>query len=149
MLRIENSMLLGLHPGSIADVIALLQSTEISRFLVRDGSARTPSIRFRNSVACEVIYSLLLRSQRQQTHALAAHWLERLQRLNACEERLAIIQWHWFKSTTETEECLRFSTIVKLSRAKEPWTSPPPGVSPAVIEQMGGFDIQVTGGGFF
>lgn len=141
---IENRMIIGLHTGSIAEVTRIMRSKELKRYLVRDNTAAVPSVRFSSSVVCEVIYSLLLRSQRQQTHAQAARWLERVQKINPCSERAAIIDWHWDRSTVETEDSRVFSPIISLSVAKEPWESPPPGVSPDVIKQMGGHDIQVV-----
>jgi len=142
VLSIENAMLLGLHAGPVSDVTDIFNSHELARFLIRDSGASVPSVRFRSSVVCEVIYSLLLRSQRQQTHALAARWLERLQQVRPDGERRAVISWHWLKSTTERHDGLRFSTVISLFRAKTPWTSPPSGVAPAVMAQMGGHDIQ-------
>lgn len=88
-----------------------------------------------------MIYSLLLLSQRQQTHALAASWLERLQAVSPTEEREQQVRWHCLKSTTVQEESTRYSTIIKLSQSERPWESPPPGVSAEVADTMGGRDI--------
>ena len=141
-LRVDKAMLLGLQPGPVSDVTDLFRSRELERYLVVDPTADAPSLRFRSHVVCEVIYSLLLLSQRQQTHCLAAHWLERLQDVRPTEERAEAIAWHWLKSTTVQEDGFsRFSGFISLAYAKEPWVSPPPGVTPDVLDEMNGHDI--------
>jgi hypothetical protein len=98
VLRVDKAMLVGLHGGSISDAVGMLYAPEMERYLVDDPAAAVPSLRFRNQVVCEVVYSLLMLSQRRHVHALTAQWLERLQLISpnpACE---AAISWHWQRS---------------------------------------------------